>query len=313
MQSKIVKLACAGVCALCVSCAPFGDTSSLERRVDEQDIQLRQMQPQQADTWNEVQAMRQEIAQLKGQLAELNRAGGAVAERGRQPDESPGQAGGNMGLNPPPGSPIVVSSGAPYGGQTFEPVTGITLSPANAPESSAYRNVGSATAPAPQPQRAGTYGLPPEPAPVAPTEETWGKADPQPASEPPAPKKDLATALFDAGVNAFNGRQYQEAERSFKDFLKNYPKNAQAGQAQFYLAECLFQRNRFPEAALEYNTVLTKYSKSPSAPEAMLKQGIAFSKMGQPEAAKKRMQEIISKYPSSAQATRAKNFLKTNK
>lgn len=281
------------------ACAPFGNSSDLEQRVDEQDYRLRQLQPQQADTWNEVQSMRQEIAQLKGQIAAMNRGVSSSQPEGesplRQADAGQPQA-------------VIPSASQDH---AYEPVTGITPSPRNAPDSSAYRPSIVQNQP-----DSGNYGLPPDAAPQqvqAPTEATWGQPDPVPASQPQPAQKDISLALFDAGVNAYNARNYQEAERSFKDFLKNYPNHTQTAEAQYYVAETQFQRNRFPEAALAYDTVIKKYPKSPSAPGAYYKQGIAFSKMGQRDAARARMQEVISKFPNSAEAGRAKAFLKTNK
>ena len=147
----------------------------------------------------------------------------------------------------------------------------------------------------------------------APSASTWGQPSPQPQTQVQAPQKDISLALFDAGVNAFNSRKYEEAQRSFSDFLKNYKDHSQAPEAQYYLAECYFQRNQFADAALAYDTVIKKYPKSSSAPGAYLKQGISFSKLNQGAAAKARMQELIKKYPSSPEAARAKTFLKTNK
>ena len=105
----------------------------------------------------------------------------------------------------------------------------------------------------------------------------------------------------------------QAVPNSFADFMKNYPTHSMAPDAQYYLAECYFQRNQFPDAALAYDTVITKFSKSNRTPGAYLKQGICFSKMNQKAAAKARMNELIKKYPNSPEAARAKNFLKTNK
>ena len=82
---------------------------------------------------------------------------------------------------------------------------------------------------------------------------------------------------------------------------------------RYYLAECYFQKNQFNDAALAYDTVITKYGNSDKAPAAYLKQGICFSKMQQDKAAKARLAELIKKYPNSPEATRAKTFLKTNK
>lgn len=286
-------------------CAAFeSDSPTLEQRVERQDLQLRQMQPQQADAWKQIQEMQQEIAQLKGQLADLNSAGGAkeMADRLRQHDEALRQVDNNMALNLNLGDPIAAAPGITQAGEATPIPSG-----QGAPESSAY-------APA-------SYGLPPDAAttaqpslePVAPSGSTWGQADPQPAQQTQIPQKDISLALFDAGVNSYNARQYGAAERSFRDFLKNYPDHSQTAEAQYYLAECDFQRNEFPQAALAYDVVIKKYPKSSSAPGAYLKQGICFSKMGNKDAARARMQELISKFPKSPEAARAKAFLKTNK
>lgn len=313
-------------CLVCAACAPFGSQdSTLEQRVEQQDIQLRQMQPQQADAWNQIQAMRQEIAQLKGQLDDLNNAGGAraLADRVRQHDAALRQVDTNMALNLDLGDPMAAQTSQAYApALPDQGLSGIQMQ--GAPDSSAY---GAART---VPAQTGAYGLPEATAQVPataaaptaqpsgeyvqvqpPSEETWGKADPKP--EVQVPKKDISLALFDAGVNSYNARDYTAAARSFQDFLKNYPDHTQTAEAQYYLAECDFQRNQFAQAALAYDTVIKKYPKSSSAPGAYLKQAICFSKMNQMPAARARMQEIISKFPNSPEAARAKTFLKTNK
>lgn len=323
-------LSLATLVLLCNACAPMGSSSDLERRVDEQDIQLRQMQPQQADTWNEVQALRQEVAQLKGQLADLNNAGGAkeLADRVRQHDQALREVDSNMALNLPLGSPMQTAAnrGMPIAQGASESAAGIVPRPGNAPESSAYAAAPAAAAPAAAavatatPPQTGNYGLPPDPAPqpvTAPGESTWGKEDPKPdvpaATNTPAAKKDLALALLEAGQNDLKARNYKAAQRSFNDFLKNYPKHAKAADAQYYLGESYFASNNFPQAALAFDDVLRKYPKSSLLPAAYLKEGISFSKMGKPDAARMRLNELIKKFPNSAEAKRAQAFLKTNK
>ena len=56
---------------------------SLEQQVQQQDVQLRQLQPAQADAWNQIQTLRQEVNALKGQIDDLQNAGGAKALVGR--------------------------------------------------------------------------------------------------------------------------------------------------------------------------------------------------------------------------------------
>ena len=263
MNSKRLLPLCGLICATAMLGACVGQGSSnaanesmyLEQRVQEHDTLLRQMQPAQAEVWNQVQAMRQELNTLKGLVDDLKNVGGAaaLAERVRAHDAALRQVETSMALNLNLGEPMAAGGAAP------------------------------AHAAAPQPEAK------------------------------PAAKKDISLALYDAGLNAFQARKYDEAQRSFADFMKNYPTHSMAPDAQYYLAECYFQRNQFPDAALAYDTVITKFSKSNRTPGAYLKQGICFSKMNQKAAAKARMNELIKKYPNSPEAARAKNFLKTNK
>lgn len=290
MNSKRLLPLCGLICATAMLGACVGQGSSnaanesmyLEQRVQEHDTLLRQMQPAQAEVWNQVQAMRQELNTLKGLVDDLKNVGGAaaLAERVRAHDAALRQVETSMALNLNLGEPMAAGAAA-----------GAAAGLATGPYGDA------AAAPAAAPAAAGS---------------TWGQPTPQPEAKPAA-KKDISLALYDAGLNAFQARKYDEAQRSFADFMKNYPTHSMAPDAQYYLAECYFQRNQFPDAALAYDTVITKFSKSNRTPGAYLKQGICFSKMNQKAAAKARMNELIKKYPNSPEAARAKNFLKTNK
>ena len=65
-----VTLACAALpLSACVSGgSSSGGSLSLEQQVQQHDVQLRQMQPSQADAWNQIQALRQELNTMKGQM-----------------------------------------------------------------------------------------------------------------------------------------------------------------------------------------------------------------------------------------------------
>ncbi len=135
---------------------------------------------------------------------------------------------------------------------------------------------------------------------------------PPQASTPPTPVSGAA-ALYNQGVSAFNSRNYSGAQAAFVDFTRKYPSNPQVGRAWYYIGESNFQQNKFNEAAVAYDKVITSYPRSARAPAAYLKQAISFSKLGQKAAATARMQELMKKYPTSAEAKRAKSFLQTNR
>lgn len=313
--------------SLVSGCVAGGSSSSssldLEQRVQQQDSQLRQLQPAQAEMWNQVQALRQEVQSLKGQVYDLQQVGGAraVVERLNKHDAALRQVETSMALNlnlgdPLPALPAASSAPAPAAAPAAAPALsdGWGQTSATAPQSAAA-GTGETWG---QPSTALTATATTGAAAVGTTAaadqgSTWGQPTPQPQKQAPVAQKDVSMALYDAGINAFTNRKYEEAQRSFSDFVKNYPNHTMTAEAQYHLAECYFQRNQFADAALAYDTVITKYGKSSRAPGAYLKQGICFSKIKQTAAAKARMQELIKKYPNSPEAARAKTFLKTNK
>lgn len=284
----------------------LGADRELENEVQQNAAQIRQMQPVQTDTWNQLQAMREEINSLRGQIDDLNNAGGskALVDRLNRHDAALRKVENNMAMDLNLGQPGQAQSPPAAPGEVS---TQTSLSPAPVPMTGQ-----------PDPAGPGSYGLEPERAQSpagyqparAPGAETWGMADPRPQAV--VPQKDISLALFDAGVNDFNARRYSQAEKSFKDFLTTYKDHSQAAEAQYYLAECYFNSNQYADAALAYDAVIKKYPKSAGAPGAYLKQGISFSKLRQKDAARARLQELISKFPKSPEAVRARNFLKTN-
>ncbi len=281
MQKKSVLIIAGCLMLFSVGCAKQNDYDTLQQQVSTQNQQLRQLQPGMADTWSQLQAMRQELNAIKGQLDDLNAMGGAknLVDTVNRHDAALRQVERSLALNLNLDAPMMNSMNAMD-----------TMSPGGIGSDGVYREGGIANS--------GTMTLTPTP--------------PQPPLAQ-APETDMATALYNAGITAFNARQYTQAQRSFSDFTKNYPQNPQVGNAWYYVGECYFQLNKFSDAALAYDKVITQYPKSPTVPGAYLKQGICFSKLGQKAAATARLQELIKKYPTSVEASRAKTFLQTNR
>ena len=273
MQTPLIKnmLLIASAVALLGACAPKSDVEALQSRMRFQDQQLQQMQPAQADTWAQMQAIRQELATLRGQMDDLQSAGGARAlvEKVNKHDAALRQVESALAMNFHLDSPGAAYTPAPASPGQYSP-PGIVASGASD----------------------ATY-----PGGVSPT-----------AAAPPAVQKDTATALHDNGLASYNARNYQEALRSFTDFTKTYGNHKLAPNAWYYVGESNFQLNRFADAALAYDVVITKHATNPRAPGAYLKQALSFSKLGQKEAADARLKELIRKFPNSPEAARAKQI-----
>lgn len=60
-------------------------------------------------------------------------------------------------------------------------------------------------------------------------------------------------------VSLFEGKSYEEAAKEFKKLIRNFPKAAEAAEAQFYLGQIEEAKNRLYEAFLAYQKVVEKY------------------------------------------------------
>jgi tol-pal system protein YbgF len=95
-------------------------------------------------------------------------------------------------------------------------------------------------------------------------------------------------------------RDYALAEDSFRVFLKKYPGDRLAPEANYWLGETLFQRQRYREAAESFLAVSTKYETAGKAPDALLRLGQSLAALGEKEAACATFGELGRKYPRAS-------------
>ncbi len=258
------------------ACASQSTVDAIITHVKEQDrkmASLSNMQPAQADTWAQVQQLREEMSAVQGQIDNFNHATKAVGsledlaakvERHEQALRMlETQFAVDLRLN---------GNAAPQGA-----VSG---------------------APAPQAMQT---------APAAGAASAAAAAQSQTAQ----PSKDVAKTLYDTAMSNYNSRKYRAALTGFTDFVSTYPKHSLTGNAQFWKAESHFALGQYSNAALDYQAVIDKYSKNGKVASCYLKQGLSFQKMGQKDAAKMRLQEVIKKFPKSPEASRAKQQLQS--
>ncbi len=92
-------------------------------------------------------------------------------------------------------------------------------------------------------------------------------------------------------------------------FMEAFPKHSLAGNAQFWIGETYYNEHDYASAILAYEEVLKKYKNNRKVPAAMLKQGFAFSHMGENEAARAILRDVVAKYPGTDIAEAAKKKL----
>ena len=86
-----------------------------------------------------------------------------------------------------------------------------------------------------------------------------------------APPSDSPKDTYDLGYGYVLRKDYALAEDTFQAFLKKYPTDRRAADAQFWLGESLFQRQRYDAAAQAFLDLSTKHGSHAKAPEALLR------------------------------------------
>lgn len=136
-----------------------------------------------------------------------------------------------------------------------------------------------------------------------------------PPSGPPAsanasdlPPIDTANPkqLYETAYGYLLQRDYGAAEVAFDDFLKKYPSDSLAGNAQYWLGESYFVRGQYKAAASAFLKGYQTYAANAKAPDSLLKLGMSLDRLGQKDAACSSYNELHSRFPNAPQSVKSR-------
>jgi tol-pal system protein YbgF len=274
-----------------------------QERIAQLESELARSQPAQANNWAEVNALRSQLAALTGQVDDLHRtqqmqqeaAGGLVTvdslnSRVVDLERKTLFMATQLGIVFDEMPPLPPAQSTPTG--SFPG----TMTPADpdAPEVP-----GNASQPVTQPATQPA-------APVIGTPETRPETqtETQPQAEVPGQE------LYQQALESFYAMKYKQAQTTWAEFVKGFPKDPLVPNAIFWQGECFFQMQDYANAVLTYQKVIEDHSKSNKYTAALLKQGISFFKLKKDQAGKLVLEDLIKKHPQSAEAKRAQAYLK---
>jgi tol-pal system protein YbgF len=137
-----------------------------------------------------------------------------------------------------------------------------------------------------------------------------GAASPQNAAvAPPVNPGIQPQRLFDTSYADYSIGNYQLAVDGFEHYLRTFPKNVRAHEAQLYVGEALAWQKKDMDAVAAYDRVIANYPGSPSVPMALYKRGMAFERLGESARARASYEALIKQFPDSQQAVLAKQRL----
>jgi tol-pal system protein YbgF len=104
--------------------------------------------------------------------------------------------------------------------------------------------------------------------------------------------------LYKASYSYLLQQNWGEAEAGFDEFLRRYPNDAMAGNAQYWLGEVYFTRGEYKQAASAFLKGSKSYAKSVKAPDSMLMLAMSLDRLGQRDAACQAFGELTARYPN---------------
>lgn len=104
--------------------------------------------------------------------------------------------------------------------------------------------------------------------------------------------------------------EYKDAIVKLNDYLKQCPDHKSVGDAHYWIGECYYSLEKYPEAIEKFMVLFNSFKSSPKLSSALYKLGRSHQETGKKEDAKNAYQKIIDDYPETLEAKQAKERLK---
>lgn len=137
--------------------------------------------------------------------------------------------------------------------------------------------------------------------------------DPLGVTPVPPPPAAGPEQTFRAALDAYRAGDNAEAHERFAEFVRAFPEHEHVDNALYWMGECRFERGQFESALVELAKVIERYPSSNKTPDALLKMGLAYEKLGRNAEARELFERVTATYPNSALAELARARLATGK
>lgn len=113
-----------------------------------------------------------------------------------------------------------------------------------------------------------------------------------------------AGALFEEAKNRLLQFDYAGAEAAFEAFLTQFGDDPQAGEAQYWLGEVLYQQEQYAASGSAYTEMISKYPDDARAPDALVKLARSMRLVGETERACAALDALPVRYPEAPDLTK---------
>ncbi len=129
---------------------------------------------------------------------------------------------------------------------------------------------------------------------------------------PPAPPAALAPPpreLYSQAYADYARGNYDLAIQEYREYLKNYPTTEFSDNAQFWIGECYYSKQKYAEAIGAWDDLFRDFPGSDKLPDARLKKGMALDRVGRKREALIEYRLVADRYPNSEAGRKARERL----
>ncbi len=120
------------------------------------------------------------------------------------------------------------------------------------------------------------------------------------ADRPPRGKRGSAiVAEYESARRLYKAGDFVRAEQAFTRFVERHPNHDYADNALYWKGEAAYDQAHFSDALASFTAVVERYGGGNKAPDALLKIGLCYGKVGDTANARDVLEQLIAAYPKA--------------
>jgi tol-pal system protein YbgF len=112
--------------------------------------------------------------------------------------------------------------------------------------------------------------------------------------------------LYQSAYSDYLRGAYDLALLGFRQYLESFPETDLTDNAVYWIGECFYRQQRYPQAIAEYDRVLERWPRSDKTASALLKKGYAQIELGDRKGGVAQLEQVVRTFPNSDEANLAR-------
>ena len=116
--------------------------------------------------------------------------------------------------------------------------------------------------------------------------------------------------IYNAAYRDYQRGNYDLAIQGFEEYLETNASTDLADNAAYWIGESLFSQKKYREAIAQFDSVVSRYSRSDKVPGSLLKKGFSYIALNERAQGIVQLQYVVHEHPNSPEASLARQRLR---